>query len=83
MKLAYYLLYFVCLCLINVKRVEPIGPKFFVGPYGKVLNDRIFKNKIFENFENPRNFCLFLFYNLYKENMLGAKRPKSLVFLNK
>ena len=37
----------------------------------------LYQNTIFENFEYPRNlfdkireiFCLFLFHNVYKENM--------------
>ena len=38
------------------------------------MDDRMFKNLSktkfdFENFENPRNFCLFLFLNVHKENM--------------
>ena len=28
---------------INVKMAKPIGPKFFVGPQGSFLEDRIYK----------------------------------------
>ena len=29
---------------INVKTAEPIGPNFFVGPQGRFMNDKNFKN---------------------------------------
>ena len=72
--------FFVCLCLINVKTAEPIGPKFCVGPYltlGKVYRWSKFQKlavnkirvslnlKIYEFiFYNLRTF-LFLFYSVY------------------
>ena len=48
----------ICLCAINVKTAETIVPKLF-GPHmtpGKDMDDQIFKNLIFENFENPQHF---------------------------
>ena len=44
--------FFVCLCLINVKMAEPIGPKFCVGPYmtqGKVYEWSIAKISLQQN----------------------------------
>ena len=74
---------FVCLSPINVKTAELIGPKFFVGPYvtrGKVyelLKIQIFaSNKIRFFFKSTNffiksaKFCLFLFNNVCKENMI-------------
>ena len=74
---------FVCLsvglfaCILNVETAEPIGLNFFVGPRVtpvlwmiKISKICLQQNSIFIlNFEYPRNFCLFLFYNFYKENM--------------
>ena len=88
-SLASIYLYFACLgvCVypINLKTVEPNGPKFCVGPHmapGKVYGWSKFqsfasKKILFSwNFESPRfffpksaNFCLFLFYYLYIEKM--------------
>ena len=71
---------FVCLYPINVKTAEPIGTKFFVGPYVMIefSNICLQQNLIFENFENSRflqkhNPLIFLFVFvlqcILKENM--------------
>ena len=38
---------------INVKKAEPIGPKFFVGPHviPSKVDNRIFKNLPLKNFD--------------------------------
>ena len=60
-------------------------------PQGKFMDDRIFKNLLqtkldFENSKIHDIFCLFLFYNVYKENMFTIEiedsAKKSLVIPN-
>ena len=80
----------VCLCPINVKTAELIGPKFFGGPSSdprkglwmiKFSKICLHQNSIFKNFENlrifflnPQNLLLFLFYNVYKKKMFTIER---------
>ena len=50
------------------------------------MDDRIFKNlppsnSIFLNFGNPRNLCLFLFYNAHKENMFTLETITEMITL--
>ena len=62
----------------NVKMAEPIGPNFFVGP--RVTPRKVYGLSNFQNFASIKIlfckilkiheiFVLFLFYNVYKENM--------------
>ena len=73
-----YLLYtlLVCLCPINVKTVEEIGPKFCVGPHvtqGKVYEWWKFVLKSFICAKNYYEICK-LFIILYKEKIKSGKR---------
>ena len=75
---------FVCLYPINVKTAEPIRPKFFVGSLmshkgrftikiSKISlqqNLNVIKcwNPRFFFLQNPKTFCLFLFFNVHNWN---------------
>ena len=52
--------------LSNVKTAEPIGPKFCVV-YLTCLQRMFIESTKFPH--KPQNFCLFCFYNVYKEKM--------------
>ena len=50
-----YIIYTLLVCSypINVKKAEPIGPNFFVGPHviPSKVDNRIFKNLPLKNFD--------------------------------
>ena len=84
----------VCLCPINVKIAEPIGPKFYLTPHitpGKVYEwakfQKLVSNKIrFSlNVENPRHF-LFCFTRYTQRkinnwNRRSARRALKALFI--